>query len=191
MLQLELQNLTQLNYLITKTFDFEELNNQHKNNMIEKFKRDKLMPRSREENLSVSTGYNTLYDHTEYTSIISKAFIDVIESTFVVSPLTRPVKTWIYVQNNKHWSSVWHSHVTTSTINAVYYINPPKKGGGLNLRHNLIENIIHPKPNTLYIFPCWLEHRPLPQEDDEWRISVNIEYMCDRRPVIKETGTIW
>ncbi len=194
MLQLKLQTLAEMNYIITKTFDFEELNNQHKNSMIEKFKQDKLTPRLQENGLSVaggSFGYNTLYDDTEYTSIISKAFINVVESTFEVSPLTRPVRTWIYVQNNKHFSSVWHSHVTTSTVNAVYYINPPKRGGGLNLRHDLIENIIYPKSNTLYIFPCWLEHRPLPQEDDEWRISVNIEYMCDRRPVVKETGTIW
>ena len=36
-----------------------------------------------------------------------------------------------------------------------------------------------------------MERRPLPQDDDDWRISANIEYFCAQRPVVKETGTIW
>lgn len=171
-------------YLIYKPFNFDQLNKSHKNKMVEKFKYDKIYNNHGE-------GYNTLYDDDEYTNIISNAFLKIVDETFNVSPPLNPVPTWIYAQNNKHWRSVWHSHVNTSTVNAVYYIDPPKRGGGLNLRYQGVEHIVHPEPNMLYIFPCWMEHRPLPQEDDEWRISVNIEYMCKSRPITKNKGVIW
>lgn len=171
-------------YLLKKPFNFEELNRNHKNKMIEQYKRDKI----RQE---ISGGYNTHYDNEEYNSIIGEAFLNIVQQNFEVSQLVDKIKTWIYVQNYQHWHSVWHTHVTTASVNAVFYIDPPKKGGGLNLRFNGIEHIIHPEPNILYIFPCWMEHRPLPQEDDEWRISVNIEYMCNQRPIVKETQIMW
>lgn len=171
-------------YLITKSFDFEQLNIRHKDRMIKQFKQDKIYNNN-------GRGYNTLYDNDEYTTIISNAFLEIVNKTFEVSPSLNPIKTWIYAQTNNHWSSVWHNHVSTSTVNAVYYIDPPKRGGGLNLRYQGMEHIVHPKPNTLYLFPCWMEHRPLPQEDDKWRISVNIEYMCNMRPTIKGDEVIW
>ena len=172
------------NYLLIKPFNFEKLNRHHKNKMVEKFKKDKIFQR-------IDGGYNTCYTDQEYNSIISEAFSKIVQENFTVSQLLNPIRTWIYAQTNEHWNSVWHTHVKTSSVNAVYYIDPPRRGGGLNLRFNGIEHIIHPKPNLIYIFPYWMEHRPLPQEDADWRISVNIEYMCDRRPVVKETETIW
>ena len=90
-----------------------------------------------------------------------------------------------------HSNNVWHTHVSTSSINAVYYIDPPKQGGGLSLRYLGEETIIQPEPNILYIFPYWFEHKPEPQEDEDWRISINIEYMCNLRPIVKETGVMW
>ena len=173
------------NYLISKPFNFEELNNCHKDKMINQFKQDKIF-----QNLG-GGGYNTYYKDQEYNSIISEAFSKIVHENFEVSKLLKPIKTWIYAQTDRYWSSVWHNHVNTSSINAVYYIDPPKRGGGLNLRLYGTEHIIHPEPNIIYIFPYWLEHRPLPQEDSAWRISVNIEYMCSQRPVIKETSIIW
>ena len=171
-------------FLLCKPFDFNELNKIHKSHMVEKFKKDKI-------NEEYVNGYNTIYDDDAYTSIISKAFLNIVEKNFIVSSLTRPIKTWIYVQNNVHSNNVWHTHVSTSSINAVYYIDPPKRGGGLSLRYLGEETIIRPEPNMLYIFPYWLEHKPEPQKDEDWRISVNIEYMCDSRPIVKETGVMW
>jgi len=34
-------------------------------------------------------------------------------------------------------------------------------------------------------------NRPLPQEDDEWRISVNVEYKCNMRPIVRSNGAMW
>ena len=93
-------------------------------------------------------------DNEEYNSIIGEAFLNIVQQNFEVSQLLDKIKTWIYVQNYQHWHSVWHTHVTTASVNAVFYIDPPKKGGGLNLRFNGVEHIIHPEPNILYIFPC-------------------------------------
>ena len=172
------------NYLMIKPFNFEKLNKQHKNKMVEKFKKDKIFQ-------NTGAGYNTYYDDEEYNSIISEAFLNLVQQNFEVSKSLDKIKTWIYAQNYQYRHSVWHTHIKTSSVNAVFYIDPPKIGGGLNLRLDGVEHIIHPEPNLIYIFPYWMEHRPLPQEDADWRISVNIEYMCDRRPVVKETGTIW
>ena len=172
-------------YLIIKDFNFEKLNAAHKSSMIKKFKKDKLSSEL------TTGGYNTEYDDEAYRRTIEKAFLNIIEDTFRVSDSFVPVKTWIYVQNKERFNSVWHTHVNTSSVNAVFYIDPPKKGGGLNLRLNGKEVVIYPAVNKLYMFPYWMEHRPLPQDDDDWRISVNIEYFCAQRPVVKETGTIW
>ena len=50
---------------------------------------------------------------------------------------------------------------------------------------------INPIPNKIYIFPYWMDHRPLPQKDSEWRISVNVEYKCNMRPIVRDTGAMW
>lgn len=181
-------NVTLDHYLLVIPFDFQELNKIHKSYMIQKFKRDRLEGPSYDLQ---KKGYNTLYDDEAYTSIISKAFTAIVKENFIVSSQLAPIKTWIYVQNKENWSSVWHTHVSTSTVNAVFYINPPEKGGGLSLRLNGVETTIQPKPNYLYVFPYWMEHKPNPQEDEDWRISVNIEYVCSQRAIVKETGVVW
>lgn len=172
------------NYLLIKDFEFDDLNQAHKSKMIEKFKYDKI------DNDS-GGGYNTLYDDPAYTSIIKNSFLEIIEEEFVISDPVNPIKTWIYVQNNIRSNNVWHNHVDTSTINAVFYIDPPKKGGELQL---LLNNTIHsvkPQKNKIYIFPYWMDHRPSSQDDPEWRISVNIEYMSLKRPILKSHHILW
>ena len=108
-------------YLIIKDFNFAKLNTAHKSSMIKKFKKDKLSSEH------ITGGYNTEYDDEAYRRTIEKAFLNIVEDTFRVSDPFAPVKTWIYVQNKEHFNSVWHTHVNTSSVNAVYYIDPPKK----------------------------------------------------------------
>ena len=172
------------NYLLVKDFEFDELNQAHKSKMIEKFKHDKI-------DNDFEKGYNTLYDDPAYTSIISRGFLELIDREFTVSDSVNPIRTWIYVQNNIRSNNVWHNHVNTSTINAVFYIDPPQEGGELQL---LLNNTIHsvkPEKNKIYIFPYWMDHRPSSQVDPEWRISVNIEYMCLKRPILKKHNILW
>ena len=172
-------------YFMSVPFEVDQINQAYKSDMIKKFVCDKFKINSDEN------GYNTLFDDSVYTSTIKNKFLKVIEDEFLVSSQLGEIKTWIYVQNKKHFKSVWHTHVKTSTVNAVYYIDPPKKGGGLNLRFSGREIVIHPDINQLYLFPYWMEHRPLPQDEDDWRISVNIEYLCSQRAEVKKTGILW
>ena len=173
------------NYLLIRDFEVNDLNQLHKSRMIEKFIKDRI------ETKDTSQGYNTEYYDVAYTSIISKKFLDIVHEEFNVSEKLNPIQTWIYVQNNKHSNNVWHNHVNTSSINAVYYIDPPAEFGGLEMSLDGRKFTIEPEVNKLYLFPYWMDHRPLPQESNNWRISVNIEYLCFQRPIYKKTDTLW
>ena len=111
------------NYLLIKDFEVNDLNKLHKSRMIEKFIKEKI------ETKDFSQGYNIEYYDEAYTSIISKKFLEIVHEEFNVSEKLNPIQTWIYVQNNKHSNNVWHNHVNTSSINAVYYIDPPAEFG--------------------------------------------------------------
>jgi hypothetical protein len=173
-------------YLIIKEFPVDEFSLEHKKDMIGKFVQDKF------EKPSIG-GYNTEYDNELYRNKIEIAFRQLIHDHFVIGEQLREIKTWIYCQNDKFFNSVWHSHIDTSTVNAVFYIDPPEpeEGGGLELRF-LEQSIKVPvQKNMIYMFPYWMDHRPLPQTSKNWRVSVNVEYMTNTRPVVKESGVIW
>jgi len=171
-------------FLLVKDFEFDELNQAHKSKMIDTFERDK-------DNRKLGKGHNSLYADPAYTSIISNAFLNLVDEEFVVSDPVSPITTWIYVQNNVVSTNIWHNHVKSSTINAVFYINPPQEGGELQLLlHNTMYSV-KPEKNKIYIFPYWMDHRPSSQVDPEWRISVNIEYMCLKRPILKKQNILW
>jgi len=173
-------------YLIIKEFPVDEFSLEYKKDMINKFVADKI------DNPRIG-GYNTEFDNELYRNKIEIAFRQLIHDHFVVGEQLRDIKTWIYCQNDKFFNSVWHSHIDTSTINAVFYIDPPEpeEGGGLELRY-LEQSIKVPvQKNMIYMFPYWMDHRPLPQTSKTWRVSVNVEYMTNTRPVVKESGVIW
>ena len=173
-------------YLAIRDFNFEELNRIHKPKMLAKFKHDKI-------DNKIGAGYNTLYDDEEYTKIISEAFEKVIHENFEVSEKLKPIQTWIYCQNDEHFNCVWHNHANTSTINAVFYIDPPQalEGGGIQHLFEGENCITNPENNKIYMFPYWMDHRPMPQLSEEWRVCVNLEYFCKERPVWKENNFLW
>ena len=173
------------NYIMSVPFEVDHINQAYKGDMVKKFIHDKIKKNSEE------SGYNTLFDDSVYTNTIKNKFLKIIDDKFWISNPLSEIKTWIYVQNNEYYNSVWHNHVKTSTINAVYYINPPEVGGELELMMNGQIFKIKPKINYLYLFPYWMDHRPVVQESPDWRISVNIEYLCEQRAKVKETGILW
>lgn len=171
-------------YFIVKDFDVDHICQQHKSRMIETFIEKKIYHPE-------GGGYNTLYDCDEFTDIIRDKFLSVIKDTFDVGYMLRPIQTWIYCQNNQHSNNVWHNHVNTSSVNAVFYIDPPDQGGGLQVQMNDTIHTINVEKNKLYLFPYWLDHRPVAQISPEWRISVNIEYYCKERPIVRATRQMW
>lgn len=139
-----------------------------------------------------AAGYSYEYENKHLCEKVSTAFEKIINDDFEVSERLNKTKLWTYVQNDEFFNCVSHNHVRSSTINAVFYINPPEKEGGGGLEYTIGNEVhtLYPQTNKLYVMPYWLYHRPLPQSEKKWRISVNIEYECSRRPVHK-SGAVW
>ena len=171
-------------YFIEQDFFIDELSQKFKEKIIDQFLKEisSLGPKS----------HNVEFYHNEFTTVVGDKFQEVVHTLFDVGEILRPVKTWIYLQNNETFSSHWHNHLSTSAVNAVFYIDPPQNGGELECCYNVEERFkITPRANKLYLFPGWMPHRPLPQEDCSWRIAVNLEYCCRERPILKKNSVIW
>lgn len=175
------------NYLIAVPFPADDLSLKYKDDMVAKFRKDKI------ENIDDDRGYNTEFDNELYRNNVASEFLKVVRNTFEVSEHLRDIRTWIYCQNNQHNRSVWHNHMNTSTVNAVFYIDPPEEQDGGGLEVCLGQNVftIPVKKNFIYMFPYWMDHRPLAQKSEKWRVSVNVEYFCNTRPIVKKNGVLW
>jgi hypothetical protein len=89
---------------------------------------------------------------------------------------------WANVNNYYHYKSVIHDHVQTSVINSVFYFNVPDTNtAGITFYRNFNEKYLtyYPKNNDLIIFPNYLLHIPEKSLTEEYRISINMEIMCD------------
>jgi len=94
---------------------------------------------------------------------------------------------WAVASNKDFKPSInWHNHITTSTINSVYYLNIPEgmKGGEIEFRNRRKDVLkIKPKTNELYIFPGWMWHNPINVKSEELRLSINMEIVTKEKPV--------
>jgi hypothetical protein len=188
-------------YLFEHPFEIEDLIKDHKQAMIDKFIYDKI------DGNKTGTGYNTGYENYEFDVEIGKRFVHAIDQCFVINRDIvveqgglvgtinpgkgfTPVRAWIYCQNDEHFASERHTHISTSTINAVTYIDIPEKGGALEL--DIMGNVVelYPDPNKIYFFPYWVVHRPLPQKDKRWRICINLEFYDNNR-ALRKNGVRW
>ena len=130
-------------------------------------------------------GYNVIYRDSTLTETIEERLDKVINDNYILSPRIKPIQMNIYVQNNERSNNLWHQHIFSSTISGVIYHNLPKDGGGFEFNYQGDLYDIKPKENKLYLFPYWLVHRPMPQQDSGYRICINIEYLCQSRPMHK------
>ena len=127
--------------------------------------------------------YTVIYDNIELQNKVQARFDKIINENYAVSPRIRPTTLNIYLQNNEHSANLWHDHVLTSTINGVIYFNLPKSGGGFEFNYQGDISQLMPQEGKIYLFPYWLLHRPLPQEDEDYRFCINLEYLCQARPM--------
>lgn len=115
----------------------------------------------------------------------------LIEKNYFVGEKLHPGGIAVYIQDNKNNTSILHNHISEmSTIGGVFYLNIPQKGGEILFRD--LENnqwgdelIIKPELNKVYVFPYWLPHAPLPQQDETPRICFNWRYGTTQRPIHK------
>lgn len=96
-----------------------------------------------------------------------------------------------YIQDDVDFRSVYHNHVGLGIV-AVFYLSLPKVGGELEFVNPPKDQfILKPELGKLYFFPYWLLHRPLPQQTNEIRISVNWGVSCKSRPINKLSKDMW
>jgi len=84
------------------------------------------------------------------------------------------------VSDKSNFVEMWHNHINSSTINAVYYLNIPKKDNvtiDFELNKKLLTYKI--KNYDLIIFPDNLNHKPNRCYNDGYRISINMEIICN------------
>jgi len=142
-----------------------------------------------------SKGYNVHLDKTPELSRLWRVFIGICNTYFTNLTLkendVKYSEVWAYVQNKERYSSIWHNHITSASINAVYYPNVPDPTGTLSIILNSGEEAEVPiKQGYIYLFPGWLIHKPNPQKNSyEPRVSINLELLTTTRPIISKEIT--
>ena len=98
---------------------------------------------------------------------------------------------WCYASNKDFYRSGIHNHMRTSIINAVYYFSIPtiddERDSAISFYDDNKKEVWYYKPKEcdLLIFPNYLKHQPLPTISEKYRISINLEIMCNMPEVFK------
>lgn len=141
--------------------------------------------------LDPAMGNNVELDKTPKLERIWNAFFDVCDEYFInltqIENYYRHGAVWTYVQNKESFSDVWHCHITTASINGVYYPSVPDPTGTLSIIATNGEIYdIEVVQGWLYLFPGWLIHKPNPQKNSlEPRVSINVELLTVTRPILR------
>lgn len=123
--------------------------------------------------------FEILDPYHDFADLYNK-FVEISEKTF--GPFRYSVKQkhwcWANVYNCDSNRTNMHDHQTTSTINAVYYLNVPDLPEGEGRLEILNEEKIDyftPETGDLIIMPSWLPHKPCDHSSKEYRIAINME----------------
>ena len=141
--------------------------------------------KSKEAQEFLALGANNFKLDTKY-DFINKVYECLIKECtklfgeLVLNP-TNIKDGWAYINNKDFYKNGIHNHLSTSTINSVYYLNvPDKTTGSINFFNGEYDIIYthHPKEKELIIFPNYMLHEPCQSMTDEYRIAVNLEIKC-------------
>lgn len=137
-----------------------------------------------------SSGGSFLVDR-DYQNFFSNLYRKFERSSFdlfkMYTKSNRESLIWSYSSNKYNHGTIpgqIHNHINTSTINSVYYLSIPnsvtEEKGSITFFLRDMEFTYTPKNYDLLIFPNYLDHRINNYEDDEeWRISINMEIKCE------------
>lgn len=142
--------------------------------------------------------YSLVYNNLEFNNTVAPILENVMHEFFYLGPKTQHNYINVYVQSNeKYYGGTIHNHFRTASLSSVFYYNLPDCGGELDIYYPHLEEkqfVIDRVPvqeDVMYMFPNWLYHCPVEQEDNDFRISFNYDYVCRERPILKKTGTMW
>lgn len=188
-------------YVIEDDFPIEDLINKHKEYLIKTFEENF-------EKIKKNGDYNFLLPNNSFTYNILSKFDEIVYNNFYITPTYNNLylhskennkekifysrsKIFLYVQDNKFKSPIYHNHIHNSYLSSVSYSNIPKQGGeiGFIIGNQIIK--IKPKPNKIYFFPSWLYHSPYPHKDNIKRICLNIDYESAIRISPKNKDIWW
>ena len=150
------------------------------------FSKDKIVEKvleNRELFYCEQFSYNFLIknDYKNFFSNLYKKFYNLCKKNFSFTLSTKSIDAcWSYVSDKNNFREVWHNHLNTSTINGVYYLNVPKNDN-VTIDFELDNIIFTYKVNNydLIIFPNYLNHKPNRCYKNGYRISVNMEIICN------------
>lgn len=137
-----------------------------------------------------TTNFEILYNKNdnEYNNLINglyDKFYRVAQQlfNFKVSKKSKRI-CWACITNNKYYNFVPHNHIKSSTINGVYYLNIPKVNRNLSgpIKFQVNNDWLYYQPDNfeLIFFPNYLVHDATKHESKEWRISINMEILCEK-----------
>lgn len=129
------------------------------------------------------------YDPTSFFEELYSKFFDASNEFFGdlnILP-NNSYMCWSYSSNDvDHGPGMIHNHMNTSTINSVYYLNVPDSATLENgsIQFFLEDETFSYRPNRfdLVVFPNYLNHRINYLNDSEYRISINMEILCEEDP---------
>jgi hypothetical protein len=139
----------------------------------------------------VGGSFKINYDPTSFFSELYSKFFDISNQFFddlKILPNNSSM-CWSYSSNNvDHGPGMIHNHINTSTINSVYYLNVPDSAtidnGSIQFFLNGKTFSYRPNRFDLVVFPNYLDHRINYLNDPEYRISINMEILCENDPHI-------
>ena len=129
------------------------------------------------------------FENPELKQYLFEEWNKTIHEHFVVNEFSGKFRLGVLVKNNKYVSvsnpdngRIFHNHLKC-TINTAIYITPPKEptfeiiDPDVNgLAEGCTTKIITVEENYLYCTPNWLYHRIRDQQDERYRITINMEY---------------
>lgn len=129
------------------------------------------------------------YDPTSFFQELYSKFFNVSNQFFGdlnVLP-NNSTMCWSYSSNDvDHGPGMIHNHINTSTINSVYYLNVPDsatvENGSIQFFLNNQTFSYRPNRFDLVVFPNYLNHKINYLNDPEYRISINMEILCEEEP---------
>jgi|TARA_B100000900_G_scaffold405991_1_gene416354 hypothetical protein len=171
-------------------------------NIINKYKPSIIKKYSEEFDNRVKTGQpfsDFHFQDTDFTNEICPSLEKIVKNNWYTGNILVKQGLRVYIQTDAYFTSVFHSHEhLLGSIACVFYVNIPKEGGEIEFEYsgnkgpNGYNQIIKPEEDTIYFFPMWLPHRPLPHKDKNFtRLCFNWFYCCETRAQHKYFGDRW
>lgn len=121
---------------------------------------------------------------TSFTQQLYEIFVCCAEQIYGPLKLleTNKKTCWANLSNTNFYLANIHNHERTATVNGVYYFNMPSNCGGeldfYNNNQEIIQTFV-PEQSQLIIFPGSLYHKNRYCNSNDFRISINLEILCD------------